>query len=116
MQLKNVSILTVCLYLFFSLTKADQIERRRKQEDGGTRSPRGHVGGRRGEDASRVEIWIRPTGHPGTSRPTGSESGKDSEQDGELGTLSPSDVSAFLNICHLLCSQLNSFQSFASEK
>ncbi|XP_052423477.1 telomerase-binding protein EST1A isoform X1 [Carassius gibelio] len=72
--------------------KADQIERRRKQEDGGTRSPRGHVGGRRGEDASRVEIWIRPTGHPGTSRPTGSESGKDSEQDGELGTLSPSDL------------------------
>uniref|UniRef100_A0A671S5R5 Telomerase-binding protein EST1A n=1 Tax=Sinocyclocheilus anshuiensis TaxID=1608454 RepID=A0A671S5R5_9TELE len=73
--------------------KADQIECRRKQEvDGGTRGPRGHVGGRRGEDATRVEIWIRPTGHPGTSRPTGSESGKDSEQDGELGTLSPSDL------------------------
>ncbi|KTG43957.1 hypothetical protein cypCar_00009545 [Cyprinus carpio] len=73
--------------------KADQIECRRKQEvDGGTRGPRGHVGGRRGEDGTRVEIWIRPTGHPGTSRPTGSESGKDSEQDGELGTLSPSDL------------------------
>uniref|UniRef100_A0A8C2FYD4 Telomerase-binding protein EST1A n=1 Tax=Cyprinus carpio TaxID=7962 RepID=A0A8C2FYD4_CYPCA len=73
--------------------KADQIECRRKQEvDGGTRGPRGHVGGRRGEDATRVEIWIRPTGHPGTSRLTGSESGKDSEQDGELGTLSPSDL------------------------
>uniref|UniRef100_A0A9J8BH44 Telomerase-binding protein EST1A n=1 Tax=Cyprinus carpio carpio TaxID=630221 RepID=A0A9J8BH44_CYPCA len=63
-----------------------------KQEDGGTRGPRGHVGGRRGEDTTRVEIWIRPTGHPGTSRLTGSESGKDSEQDGELGTLSPSDL------------------------
>ncbi|XP_016394645.1 telomerase-binding protein EST1A-like [Sinocyclocheilus rhinocerous] len=72
--------------------KADQIERRQKQDDEGTRGPRGHVGGRRGEDATRVEIWIRPTGHPGTSRPTGSESGKDSEQDGELGTLSPSDL------------------------
>uniref|UniRef100_A0A8C1Z1Q7 Telomerase-binding protein EST1A n=1 Tax=Cyprinus carpio TaxID=7962 RepID=A0A8C1Z1Q7_CYPCA len=73
--------------------KADQIECRRKQEvDGGTRGPRGHGGGRRGEDATRVEIWIRPTGHPGTSRLTGSESGKDSEQDGELGTLSPSDL------------------------
>lgn len=82
------------------LTKADQIECRRKQEvDGGTRGPRGHVGGRRGEDATRVEIWIRPTGHPGTSRLTGSESGKDSEQDGELGTLSPSDVSAYVKIC-----------------
>uniref|UniRef100_A0A8C1JG96 Telomerase-binding protein EST1A n=1 Tax=Cyprinus carpio TaxID=7962 RepID=A0A8C1JG96_CYPCA len=72
--------------------KADQIKLRQKQEDGGTRGPRGHVGGRRGEDTTRVEIWIRPTGHPGTSRPTGSESGKDSEQDGELGTLSPSDL------------------------
>ncbi|XP_042588871.1 telomerase-binding protein EST1A-like isoform X2 [Cyprinus carpio] len=72
--------------------KADQIKLRQKQEDGGTRGPRGHVGGRRGEDTTRVEIWIRPTGHPGTSRLTGSESGKDSEQDGELGTLSPSDL------------------------
>lgn len=45
-----------------------------------------------------MEIWIRPSGNPGTSRPTGSESGKDSEQDGELGTLSASDVSAYENI------------------
>lgn len=45
-----------------------------------------------------MEIWIRPSGNPGTSRPTGSESGKDSELDGELGTLSASDVSAFENI------------------
>ncbi|XP_051763855.1 telomerase-binding protein EST1A [Ctenopharyngodon idella] len=73
--------------------KADQIEHRRKQDsDGGTHGSRGHAGGRRGEDASRVEIWIRPSGNPGTSRPTGSESGKDSEQDGELGTLSASDL------------------------
>lgn len=48
-----------------------------------------------------MEIWIRPTGHPGTSRPTGSESGKDSEQDGELVTLSPSDVSAYENMLNL---------------
>lgn len=75
--------------------QADQIERRQKQDsDGGTRGPRGHTGGRRGEDSARVEIWIRPTGHPGVSRTAGSESGKDSEQDGELGTLSASDVSA----------------------
>ncbi len=50
-----------------------------------------------------MEIWIRPTGQPGTSRPTGSESGKDSEQDGELGTLSASDVSAYENMC-VICS------------
>lgn len=80
-------------------TKADQIEHRRKQDsEGGTHGSRGHAGGRRGEDASRVEIWIRPSGNPGTSRPKGSESGKDSEQDGELGTLSASDVSAYENI------------------
>ncbi|XP_067288844.1 telomerase-binding protein EST1A isoform X1 [Pseudorasbora parva] len=73
--------------------KADQNERRRKQDsDGGTHGSRCHAGGRRGEDASRVEIWIRPSGNPGTSHPTGSESGKDSEQDGELGTLSASDL------------------------
>ncbi|XP_057176862.1 telomerase-binding protein EST1A [Triplophysa rosa] len=73
--------------------KADQVERRQKQDsDVGTRGPRGHTGGRRGEDAARVEIWIRPSGHPGVSRTAGSESGKDSEQDGELGTLSASDL------------------------
>ncbi|XP_056322264.1 telomerase-binding protein EST1A [Danio aesculapii] len=73
--------------------KADQIERRQKQDsDGGTRGPKGHTGGRRGEDAARVEIWIRPSEVSGTSRPTGSESGKDSEQDGELGALSASDL------------------------
>lgn len=95
-----MSIFLVFVYICTSLlTKADQIELRQKQEDGGTRGPRGHVGGRRGEDTTRVEIWIRPTGHPGTSRLTGSESGKDSEQDGELGTLSPSDVSAYVKIC-----------------
>lgn len=93
-----------CFICCSLLTKADQIERRRKQEaDGGSHGPRGHVGGRRGEDATRVEIWIRPTGQPGTSRPTGSESGKDSEQDGELGTLSASDVSAYENM-RVICS------------
>ncbi|XP_051972018.1 telomerase-binding protein EST1A-like [Xyrauchen texanus] len=75
--------------------KADQIECRQKQNiDGDTRGPKGHAGGRggRGEDTTRVEIWIRPSGHPGTSRTKGSESGKDSEQDGELGILSASDL------------------------
>ncbi len=98
--------MSVFLVLFCSslLTKADQIECRRKQEvDGGTHGPRGNVGVRRGEDATRMEIWIRPTGHPGTSRPKGNESGKDSEQDGELGTLSPSDVSTYENLC-VICS------------
>ncbi|XP_051973201.1 telomerase-binding protein EST1A-like isoform X1 [Xyrauchen texanus] len=75
--------------------KADQIEHRLKQDtDGGTRSLRSHAsGGRRvrGED-TRVEIWICSSGHPGTSRTTGSESGKDSEQDAELGNLSASDL------------------------
>nr|XP_055063990.1 telomerase-binding protein EST1A [Misgurnus anguillicaudatus] len=73
--------------------KTDQIERRRKQDsDVGTRGTQGHPSGRRGEDTARVEIWIRPSGQPGTSRTGGSESGKDSEQDGELGTLSASDL------------------------
>lgn len=80
----------VCL----SPPQADQIERRQKQDsDVSSHGPRGHTGGRRREDTARVEIWIRPSGHPGVSRTAGSESGKDSEQDGELGTLSASDVS-----------------------
>ncbi|TRZ04374.1 hypothetical protein DNTS_022913 [Danionella cerebrum] len=83
--------------------KADQIERRQKQDsDGVTQGPKSHSSGRRGEDASRVEVWIRPSGVTSTTRPTGSESGKDSEQDGELGALSASDlnkrfISSFLH-------------------
>ncbi|XP_029375497.1 telomerase-binding protein EST1A isoform X2 [Echeneis naucrates] len=74
--------------------KAEQLERRRRQEhEGGTRGPA--VRGRgRGEDGARVEIWIRPTAQAATpsSQRGGSESSRDSEQDGELGTLSTSDL------------------------
>ncbi|XP_026783660.2 telomerase-binding protein EST1A isoform X1 [Pangasianodon hypophthalmus] len=73
--------------------KAEQIERRMKENmESGTRGPRGH-GTVRSQDATRVEIWIRPSGHPGVaSRIEGSESGKDSEQDGGLRALSASDL------------------------
>ncbi|XP_074528127.1 telomerase-binding protein EST1A [Halichoeres trimaculatus] len=74
--------------------KTEQLERRRRQEhEGGTRGPA--VRGRgRGEDGARVEIWIRPSGQASTlsSQRGGSESSRDSEQDGELGSLSASDL------------------------
>ncbi|XP_038564337.1 telomerase-binding protein EST1A isoform X1 [Micropterus salmoides] len=74
--------------------KAEQLERRRRQEhEGGSRGPA--VRGRgRGEDGARVEIWIRPSGQAAnsSSQRGGSESSRDSEQDGELGSLSASDL------------------------
>ncbi|KAJ4930165.1 hypothetical protein JOQ06_019178 [Pogonophryne albipinna] len=74
--------------------KIEQLERRRRQEhEGGSRGPA--VKGRgRGEDGARVEIWIRPSGQAATpsSQRGGSESSRDSEQDGELGSLSASDL------------------------
>ncbi|XP_071195894.1 telomerase-binding protein EST1A isoform X2 [Salvelinus alpinus] len=73
--------------------KADQMERRRKQElEGGSRGP-GVRGGGRGEEGARVEIWVGPIGQAGvpSSHRGGSESSRDSEQEGELGNLSPSD-------------------------
>ncbi|KAG7224589.1 hypothetical protein INR49_011342 [Caranx melampygus] len=74
--------------------KAEQLERRRRQEhEGGSRGPA--VRGRgRGEEGARVEIWIRPSGQAATpsSQRGGSESSRDSEQDGELGSLSASDL------------------------
>ncbi|KAI3373761.1 hypothetical protein L3Q82_022346, partial [Scortum barcoo] len=74
--------------------KAEQLERKRRQEhEGGSRGPA--VRGRgRGEDGARVEIWIRPSGQAATpsSQRGGSESSRDSEQDGELGSLSASDL------------------------
>lgn len=76
--------------------KTEQLERRRRQEhEGGSRGPA--VRGRgRGEEGARVEIWIRPSGQATTtsSHRGGSESSRDSEQDGELCTLSASDVRA----------------------
>ncbi|XP_026184534.1 telomerase-binding protein EST1A isoform X2 [Mastacembelus armatus] len=74
--------------------KAEQLERRRRQEyEGGSRGPA--VRGRgRGEEGARVEIWIRPSGQTAipSSQRGGSESSRDSEQDGELGSLSASDL------------------------
>ncbi|XP_034539074.1 telomerase-binding protein EST1A [Notolabrus celidotus] len=75
--------------------KTEQLQRRRRQEhEGGSRGPA--VRGRgRGEDGARVEIWIRPSGQASTlssSQRGGSESSRDSEQDGELGSLSASDL------------------------
>ncbi|KAK2828252.1 hypothetical protein Q5P01_019286 [Channa striata] len=74
--------------------KAEQLERKRRQEhEGGFRGPA--VKGRgRGEEGARVEIWIRPNGQvtPSSSQRGGSESSRDSEQDGELGSLSASDL------------------------
>ncbi|XP_059207493.1 telomerase-binding protein EST1A [Centropristis striata] len=74
--------------------KTEQLERRRRQEhEGGTRGPA--VRGRgRGEDGARVEIWVRPSRQAATpsSKREGRESSRDSEQDGELGSLSASDL------------------------
>ncbi|XP_061595747.1 telomerase-binding protein EST1A [Cololabis saira] len=74
--------------------KVEQLERRRKQEhEGGCRGPaiRGRA---RGDDGARVEIWIRPSAQSATpaSQRGGSESSRDSEQDGELGGLSATDL------------------------
>lgn len=74
--------------------KAEQLERRRVQEhEGGSRGPAVRGRGRR-DDGARVEIWVRPSGHVATlsSQRGGSESSRDSEQDGELGSLSASDL------------------------
>lgn len=49
-----------------------------------------------GDDTTRLEIWIHPS-HPRSSQ--GTESGKDSEQENGLGSLSPSDVSS-LGCCN----------------
>ncbi|KAM3602033.1 uncharacterized protein V6R79_023410 [Siganus canaliculatus] len=74
--------------------KTEQLERRKRQEhEGGSRGPAVR-GRRRGDDGARVEIWIRPSGQVPTlsSQRGGSESSRDSEQDGELGSLSASDI------------------------
>uniref|UniRef100_W5MHE2 Telomerase-binding protein EST1A n=1 Tax=Lepisosteus oculatus TaxID=7918 RepID=W5MHE2_LEPOC len=73
--------------------KMDQLKCRNQPQDwdwaGGSSGPRGSGGGR-GEDAARVEIWLRP-GEQRQPR-AGSESGRESEQDSELGSLSASDL------------------------
>lgn len=74
--------------------KAEQLERRRRQEhEGGSRGPAVRGRGKR-EEGARVEIWIRPSGQAATpaSQRGGSESSRDSEQDGELGSLSAADL------------------------
>ncbi|XP_061787532.2 telomerase-binding protein EST1A [Nerophis lumbriciformis] len=75
--------------------KTEQLERRRRQEEqeGGSRGPA--VRGRaRGEEGARSEMWVRPSGHVAraSSQRAGSESSRDSEQDGELSSLSASDL------------------------
>ncbi|XP_040037017.2 telomerase-binding protein EST1A isoform X1 [Gasterosteus aculeatus] len=72
--------------------KDEQLERRRRQEhEGGSRGPA--VRGRaRGEDGARVEIWICRQAATRSAQRGGSESSKDSEQDGELGSMSASDL------------------------
>ncbi|XP_041864193.1 telomerase-binding protein EST1A isoform X2 [Melanotaenia boesemani] len=74
--------------------KAEQLDTKRRQEhEGGSHGPA--VKGRgRGEEGARVEIWIRPSGQAATpsSQRGGSESSRDSEQDGEMGSLSATDL------------------------
>lgn len=50
-----------------------------------------------------MEIWIRPSGQAAnsSSQRGGSESSRDSEQDGELGSLSASDVRSYSFFCCL---------------
>uniref|UniRef100_A0A096MED0 Telomerase-binding protein EST1A n=1 Tax=Poecilia formosa TaxID=48698 RepID=A0A096MED0_POEFO len=74
--------------------KAEQFERRRRQEqEGGSQGP-AVKGRRKWDDGARVEIWIRPSGQTTTpsSQRGGSESSRDSEQDGELGSLSATEL------------------------
>uniref|UniRef100_A0A8C7JV16 Telomerase-binding protein EST1A n=1 Tax=Oncorhynchus kisutch TaxID=8019 RepID=A0A8C7JV16_ONCKI len=94
-------------------------EAKRKQEsEGGSRGP-GVRGGGRGEEGARVEIWVGPIGQAGvpSSHRGGSESSRDSEQEGELGNLSPSDVSRTLYTdtpTYIMCCSMESFPSVAS--
>uniref|UniRef100_A0A8C5G1S8 Telomerase-binding protein EST1A n=1 Tax=Gouania willdenowi TaxID=441366 RepID=A0A8C5G1S8_GOUWI len=70
--------------------KTEQLEQRRKQEHEDTRGPAVR-GRRRSEEGARVEIWIHPSGQSASKRGC-SESSRDSEQDGELGSLSVTDL------------------------
>ncbi|KAL0597406.1 Telomerase-binding protein EST1A [Plecturocebus cupreus] len=73
--------------------KAEQMEKKQHEEfelnsdqwRKGKKSTFRHVG----DDTTRLEIWIHPS-HPRSSQ--GTESGKDSEQENGLGSLSPSDM------------------------
>uniref|UniRef100_A0A3B5LLT4 Telomerase-binding protein EST1A n=1 Tax=Xiphophorus couchianus TaxID=32473 RepID=A0A3B5LLT4_9TELE len=74
--------------------KAEQFERRRRQEqEGGSQGP-AVKGRRKWDDGARVEIWIRLSGQTTTpsSQRGGSESSRDSEQDGELGSLTATEL------------------------
>lgn len=84
--------------------QAEQVERKLKENDErGTCCPQGQ-GTVRGQDATRVEIWIRPTVHPGVaSCIKDSKSGNNLEQGCRLRALSASDVSAASHL-HLNCS------------
>ncbi|XP_074045302.1 telomerase-binding protein EST1A isoform X2 [Macrotis lagotis] len=73
--------------------KAEQMEKKQHEEQ--EQSPNRWRKGRRstfrhiGDDTTRLEIWIHPS-HFRSSQ--GTESGKDSEQENGLGSLSPSDL------------------------
>ncbi|NXP38587.1 EST1A protein, partial [Leiothrix lutea] len=73
--------------------KSEQMEQRKHQglDVSPTRRGRGKKSTLRqvGDDATRLEIWIHPS-HPRSCQ--GHESGRDSEQDNGLGSLSPSDL------------------------
>lgn len=82
----------VCL----CVVQAEQMEKKQLEElelspdqwRKGKKSTFRHVG----DDTTRLEIWIHPS-QPRSSQ--GTESGKDSEQENGLGSLSPSDVSSW---------------------
>ncbi|KAB0361126.1 hypothetical protein FD754_005282 [Muntiacus muntjak] len=84
--------------------KAEQMEKKQHEElelspdqwRKGKKSTFRHVG----DDTTRLEIWIHPS-HPRSSQ--GTESGKDSEQENGLGSLSPSDSLADVVVCILRC-------------
>ncbi|KAK3550109.1 hypothetical protein QTP86_020662 [Hemibagrus guttatus] len=66
-----------------------KVERRLKEDiESSTHGPQGH-GTVRGQDATRVEIWIRPAVHPGVASCI---EGNDSEQVGWLRALNASDL------------------------
>ncbi|CAB1333254.1 unnamed protein product, partial [Coregonus sp. 'balchen'] len=66
----------------------------RSQKGGPGARGSGGGGGGRGEQGARVEIWVRPISQAAalSSHRGGNESSRDSEQDGELGNLSASDL------------------------
>ncbi|CAH6785922.1 Smg6 [Phodopus roborovskii] len=86
--------------------KAEQMEKKQHEEfeltpdqwRKGKKSTFRHVG----DDTTRLEIWIHPS-HSRSSQ--GTESGKDSEQENGLGSLSPSDQQMTCGLCRCECKE-----------